>query len=101
MDDLEHGLHPLAQKKLVEIIKTLQGRFADLQILATSHSSHLLNYVEHEQVRLVAVGVEGGSVCGRLNEHPKFKKWKEEFYPGEMWSVFGEKWLVEPETANK
>jgi ABC-type branched-subunit amino acid transport system ATPase component len=101
MDDIEHGLHPLAQKKLVEVIQSLQQRFPDLQILATAHSSELLNYLEHEQVRLMAVGADGNSVCGRLLDHPKFGKWKDEFYPGEMWSAFGESWLVEPQAAKK
>lgn len=95
MDDIEHGLHPLVQKQLVGVIGDMMRRFPDLQILATAHSSHLLNYLEPEQVRLMAVGPEGDSVCGRLTDHPKFSRWKDEFHPGEMWSVFGEKWLVE------
>ena len=97
MDDIEHGLHPLAQKKLVEEIRSLQGRFTDLQILATSHSSRLLNYLEPEQVRLVAVGEDGHSHCRKLSDHPKFEKWKDEFSPGEMWSVFGDKWVASAE----
>ena len=35
--------------------------------------------------------------CGRLIDHPKFETWKEEMAPGEMWSVFGEKWVTERE----
>jgi ABC-type branched-subunit amino acid transport system ATPase component len=100
LDDIEHGLHPLAQKKLVEVIGKLQIRFPDLQILATSHSTFLLDYLDYEQVRIVATAPDGASVCGRLQDHPRFKKWEAEFHPGEMWSVFGENWLVEPELAH-
>jgi hypothetical protein len=43
----------------------------------------------------MTLGNEGYSVCGRLEDHPKFSKWKEELAPGEMWSLFGEKWITE------
>jgi predicted ATPase len=97
MDDIEHGLHPLAQKKIVEQIRHLQERFPELQLLAMSHSTRLLNSLEPDQVRLVAVGTDGYSHCGRLPDHPKFEKWKDEFSPGEMWSVFGDQWVAEPD----
>ena len=95
LDDMEHGLHPLAQKQLVLVIGELMQKFGDLQIVATAHSPYLLNYVSPEQVRLMAMGPEGGVRCGRLMDHPKFAKWKDEMWPGELWSLFGEKWLVE------
>ncbi|MGL4420141.1 MAG: AAA family ATPase [Gemmataceae bacterium] len=93
MDDIEHGLHPLAQEKLVESINGLQHRFPDLQLLVTSHSPYLLDYLHPEQVRIVAAGSDGNALCRRLSDHPKYDKWKGEFHPGEMWSVFGEKWI--------
>ncbi len=34
-----------------------------------------------------------------LTSHPKFPKWKDEMAPGEMWSLFGEKWVAEGVTA--
>jgi hypothetical protein len=42
----------------------------------------------------MTVGADGYSVCGRLEDHPQFAKWKDEMAPGELWSLFGEKWLV-------
>ncbi len=95
LEDIEHGLHPLAQKQLVEVIEQILQENPDLQVLATAHSPYLLNYVSPEQVRIMAVGPDGYGRCGRLTDHPKFATWKEEMAPGEMWSVFGEKWLAE------
>lgn len=94
LDDIEHGLHPLAQKQLVEVIGTILQKYADLQLLATAHSPYLLNYLTPEQVRIMAVGVDGYARCGRLTDHPKFPTWKDEMAPGEMWSLFGETWLA-------
>ncbi len=95
LDDIEHGLHPLAQKRLVEVVGQILATFPDLQVLATAHSPYLLNYVESEQVRVMATGQDGFAVCGRLVDHPQFAKWKDEMSPGELWSIFGEKWLAE------
>lgn len=93
IDDLEHGLHPLAQKNLVDVIRRIQAKNPELQFLATTHSPYLLNYLNPEEVRIMVTGEEGASRCGKLPDHPKFSKWKEEMSPGEMWTLFGEKWV--------
>lgn len=95
LDDIEQGLHPLAQKRLVEVIGKVMQQSPQLQVVATTHSPYLLNYVEPEQVRVMARGCDGFARCGRLMEHPRYLKWKDELAPGEMWSFFGEGWLVE------
>ena len=100
LDDIEHGLHPLAQKQLVEVIEQILQESPDLQVLATAHSPYLLNYVRPEQVRIMAVGDDGYARCGRLTDHPKFPTWKDEMAPGEMWSLFGEKWLADKEAGS-
>lgn len=95
LDDIEHGLHPLAQKTLLDTLATIMERFPNLQILATAHSPYLLDGLKPEQVRLMTIGADGYSVCGKLTDHPEFEKWKDEMAPGELWSLFGEKWLTE------
>jgi ABC-type branched-subunit amino acid transport system ATPase component len=95
LDDIEHALHPLAQKQLVEAIGQILQKYPDLQLLATAHSPYLLNYLAPEQVRIMAAGADSYARCGRLSDHPKFATWKEEMAPGEMWSLFGDKWLAD------
>jgi len=99
LDDIDRGLHPLAQKELVTLLRGLLDAIPDLQLAATTHSPFLLNYLDPEQVRLTVTRDDGSTVCGKLMDHPKFAKWKDEFSPGEMWSVFGEKWLAEKGAA--
>ena len=99
LDDIEHGLHPLAQKQLVEVIGQVLEEYPDLQVLATAHSPYLLDQLRPEQVRLMTSGSDGYSVCGRLEDHPQFERWKDEMAPGELWSLFGENWLTEGVTA--
>lgn len=99
MDDIEHGLHPLAQISLLRVLGQVMQRFSDLQIVATAHSPYLLDQLQPEQIRLMTLGADGYSVCGRLEDHPQFAKWKNEMAPGELWSLFGEKWLVKEGAA--
>jgi predicted ATPase len=100
LDDIDHGLHPLAQKQVVGVIGQMLEKHPDLQLLATTHSPYLLNYLTPEQVRIMAAGPDGYARCGRLTDHPKFATWKEEMAPGEMWSLFGEKWLADKGAAS-
>jgi predicted ATPase len=95
LDDIDRGLHPLAQRQLIEALRRFMERFPDLQIIATSHSPYLLDCLHHNEVRLMSLDAEGYSTCKTLSQHPDFEKWRDEMAPGEMWSLFGEKWLAE------
>jgi predicted ATPase len=95
LDDLDRGLHPKAQKDLVTLLRGLLEANKDRQIVATTHSPYLLNWMEPSEVRMTHLLDDGFTACAPLTEHPKFQAWKDEFSPGEMWSMFGEKWLAE------
>ena len=99
LDDLDRGLHPRAQKELVSLLRGLLQTQPDLQIIATTHSPYMLDYMATEEVRMTFLREDGSTVCAALASHPKFDNWKDEMTPGEMWSLFGEKWLVEQGTA--
>ena len=95
LDDLDHGLHPRAQRALLNVLRALLEQFPDLQIASTAHSPYLLDGLHPDEVRLTTTDADGYSVCGKLTDHPDFDRWKDEMTPGELWSLFGEKWLNE------
>jgi predicted ATPase len=99
LDDIEQGLHPLAQESLLKVLRQIMERIPDLQVLATAHSPYLLDHLQSEEIRLMSIGEDGFAICGRLEDHPQFEKWKNEMAPGELWSLFGEKWLATGEVA--
>lgn len=100
LDDLDRGLHPKAQKELISLLRRLLATNSDLQIIGTTHSPYMLDFMEIDEVRITFLRDEdGATVCAPLSSHPKFEKWKDEMTPGEMWSLFGEKWLAEGGTA--
>lgn len=60
----------------------------------TTHSPYLLDNLKPTEVLLTTLKEDGSSTCASLIEHPDFDRWKDEMTPGEMWSVFGEKWAA-------
>ena len=99
LDDLDRGLHPKAQKDLIALLRKLLDRNPNLQIAATTHSPYMLDCMEPEEVRMTCLDESGATVCDSIEKHPKFEKWKDEMAPGELWSLFGEKWLLERKVA--
>jgi len=95
LDDLDKGLHPKAQRDLISLLREFLDKNPDLQILATTHSPYMLDSMEPSEVRMTFLREDGTTVCAALASHPKFEKWKDEMAPGEMWSLFGEKWVIE------
>jgi predicted ATPase len=93
IDDLGQGLHPKAQGELVRLMRALLGTDDHLQIVATTQSPYLLDHLRPGEVRLTTLREDGSASCASLTEHPDFGRWKDEMTPGEMWSLFGEKWV--------
>ena len=99
LDDLDHGLHPLAQRNVVGLLRKVLEQQPNLQIVATTHSPYLVDSLRPEEVRLTTLNDDGTMACGSLVDHPKFDKWKDEMSPGELWSMFGEKWVSQKPQA--
>jgi ABC-type branched-subunit amino acid transport system ATPase component len=99
LDDLDRGLHPKAQKELITLLRGLLDTNPDLQIVASTHSPYMLDCMGVNEVRMTFLKDDGATVCAALTSHPKYPKWKDEMTPGEMWSLFGEKWVAEEVTA--
>jgi predicted ATPase len=99
LDDLDRGLHPKAQKELIMLLRSLLETNPILQIAATTHSPYMLDCMRTNEVRMTFLKDDGATVCAALTSHPNFPRWKDEMTPGEMWSLFGEKWLAGEDAA--
>jgi predicted ATPase len=96
IDDLERGLHPKALGDLIQQFRLLQEQNPELQIVATSHSPYLLDYLKAEEVLLTSLDQDGYAAVKSLTEHPEYERWKDLMAPGEFWSTVGESWITEP-----
>ncbi len=97
VDDIDRGLHPRAHENLILQIRKIMEMFPDLQIIATTHSPYLLNYLKPEEIRLMTLKDDGTAAVGKLTDHPEFDEWKEIMLPGEFWSAVAEDWIVNKE----
>jgi predicted ATPase len=99
-DDIDKGLHPDAQAKLIASLRRLLARRPELQILCTSHSPYLLDHFQPEEVQVLSL--TGGRVAAaRLDQHQDWPKWKGKLQTGEFWQSVGESWITskpKPET---
>ena len=93
LDDIELGLHPTAQGKLIEVLRKIQEHDPELQIVARSHSPFILNYLDPKEVRMTFLAENGFARCEKLTAHPEFERWKDLMSPGEFWSTVGESWV--------
>jgi predicted ATPase len=99
LDNIDAGLHPTTQRKLIEVFRGLQKDLPELQIIATTNSPYMLEAVKPEEVRVLALDAKGEARCAALTQSPRYEKWKDEFHSGEMWSFFGEQWVTEVKHA--
>lgn len=99
LDDIDHAMHPRAQRDLVGVIRRILNLLPNVQIVATTHSPYFVDNLDPHEIRLTSLREDGTTACARLDEHPDFEKWKDEMAPGEFWSTVGEKWVAEREAA--
>jgi predicted ATPase len=93
LDDLDRGLHPRAQRNLIELIQALQTTWPELQVIATTHSPYLLDAIEPSQVLLTSLDDTGKVHCCALSNHPEIHRWADTMSTGELWSMVGEDWV--------
>ena len=101
LDDVDHGLHPLAQADLIRQLRTLQTERPGLQIVATTHSPILLEQLAPQEIRMLVSDDEGMALVGNMDEHPEYSQWKDLMGPGEFWSAVGERWLKQRTTPGR
>jgi predicted ATPase len=93
MDDIDRGLHPKAQRALVQQLKEAAQH---VQIITSTHSPYILDELPPEAVRVVRAG-ENGTQVRSLTEHPEWQEWKSSMTSGEFWTYVGEEWLEQAE----
>lgn len=92
-EEPENGVHPWLLNKIMELLNQVSQegiRGRPVQILVTTHSPVLLNYVEPEQIRAVELDEEGKTQIRSLpTDSVRFQK-AMEAYDGEL----GELWFT-------
>jgi ABC-type transport system involved in cytochrome c biogenesis ATPase subunit len=95
LDDLDQALHPSAQRRMFDELRTIIAGRKDVQVVATTHSPYLLDHAQIDEVRVLHLDDEGRTRCRPLSEHPKWAKRAGFMSPGEFWAGVGEAWVGE------
>jgi predicted ATPase len=94
LDDIHQALHPRAQMALMEMLQRLVSGPQPVQIIATTHSPYIVDYVEPHAVLVVAQTEEGTSAVRPLSDHPDFERLGKSITAGQLWTMGDEsRWL--------
>ena len=98
LDDFDHALHPRAQMELVRTLRTMltMPAFADVQIVATTHSPYVLDEMALSDIHVFALAGDGTVRTKPLAAHPQAAATRGTLTPGQLWSLDPERsWVVE------
>jgi len=94
LDDVETGLHPEAQRKLVDLLRELVGDGSRVQLLMTTHSPYIVDGLKSDHV-WVCGRREGGRVHVKpLSAARGADAALKVLTTGELWNVRGESWVA-------
>jgi predicted ATPase len=96
LDDIEQGLHPNAQRELVNVLKEIIQANQDLQIIFSTHSPYIVDELAPSQVHVLS-NSNGYTYSKRLDEHPDVEWAKQTLTTGEFWDAEGEDWVTDGE----
>jgi predicted ATPase len=99
IDDLEKGLHPKAQRELVDALKALLATDPRMQIAFSTHSPYVVDELKADQVWILVPDERRGVVARRLGDHPRAAEALQVLTTGEFLSAEGEDWVREATEA--
>lgn len=96
VEEPELGIHPGLLERLITFLRQLsQGVFGEpVQVILTTHSPVLLNYVEPEEIRVVQRQDDGGAKVSQFKDAPDVQRLLEYQGPGEIWVNMTESYLT-------
>jgi len=102
IEEPENGLHPSRLQMVIDILRQMsKGEIGNRarQIVLTTHSPLLLNFVQPEEVRIFRRNSEGATEVTPMHELPNVERLHSQYAPGELWYLFGEEELVKGNPA--
>ena len=89
IEEPENGVHHTRLKEIVGTLKHLSDD-KGVQVILTTHSPYLLDFVQPEEVHVFTRGQVGEVHTKRLSEYEDADEIRKHFKTGEMWSMLSE-----------
>ncbi|MBX3277114.1 MAG: AAA family ATPase [Acidobacteria bacterium] len=93
LDDVEQGLHPIAQRETMQILRQFAEQ-QQRQIIVTSHSPYIIDELDPQDVWVMATDAKGVSITKCLKDHPDSERLKQVLTTGELIGAVGEDWVI-------
>ena len=97
IEEPENGLHPSRLKMVIDLLRMIsKGEIGNKprQVIITTHSPLLLNFVEPSEVRIFRRDPQTGTEIKAMDKIPNIERLSKDFAPGELWYLYGEEDLV-------
>ena len=102
IEEPENGLHPSRLQMVIDILRKMsKGEIGNQarQVIVTTHSPLLLNFVQPEEVRIFRRNADGATEVTPMDQIPNIERLHKEYAPGELWYLFGEDELIKGRPA--
>jgi predicted ATPase len=100
IEEPENGLHPTRLETVIDLLRKIStGAVGNRprQVIMTTHSPLLLNYIKSEEVRIVRRDPERGTEVTPMTAVPNLDRMLQEFAVGELWYLLTEEGLLKGE----
>jgi predicted ATPase len=97
IEEPENGLHPTRLETVIDLLRKIStGAVGNRprQVIMTTHSPLLLNYIKPEEVRIVRRDPERGAEVTPMTAVPNLDRLLAEFAVGELWYLLTEEGLL-------
>ncbi len=101
IEEPENGIHPARLQEVLSILRDLVSEQSHTQIILTSHSPYVVSMFEPGEVTLCHKGDDGAVEVRRLSESKPVLDQVDFFTLGEIWTLEGDKALLETETETE
>lgn len=102
IEEPENGLHPSRLQSVIDMLRRIsRGDVGNTprQVILTTHSPLLLNFVEPSEVRIFQRTPDGGTKITPMEQAPGLERMGKEYAPGELWYLLGEEDLLKGSAA--
>lgn len=94
VEEPENGIHPKRLKQVLELLRGLTEREEPIQVIITTHSPYVLDFLKPEEVTLCQRATDGFITTARLSDSPTVREQIDIFGLGEIWTSEGDEGLA-------
>jgi predicted ATP-binding protein involved in virulence len=94
IDEIEDGINPYLTEKVSKILQSIVKKLRR-QIIVTTHSPIILDYISSKDITFLWKKEDGGIDCSKMFKTTRMKKLLTALNPGEVWTNLSKEQILE------